>query len=494
MNKKALSPIFIGFIIFIVILSGVGSYYFISNNILSVGGDTFVKPSWARLECAPTDANEGGYSKWLDQQSTFNCDVYTESCEFQIENTGAGFSIDPYAIRGYYSICNLAGTSCGSKNYYRYEVKSSMSLWIEIPSGKSVKFDTGSLIIGEDSTKISLRWKPWQLYRIVGGSKWIVNSENCDIISSARSKIRQEDSVDKLYRQGAEGVKWVNYVNDWNYGPATNIFNHATYGEVYCTAGQIFDIVELRMVDSSLKKLDPTYSGTLNNGETLKGLGNKLGNVECCPNEANCKSDFTYDKVSNIPEAECFSDLQCFNLGGYVPISQTSYVTYNCINEKCVKSNPIAVECTTSAQCSDGKICDLSTTNYGHCINQVNNEYCGDDVCQITESSTSCPTDCANADKINCINKGGNWIQGEIVKKGKGFLGIGKFVGLYDEVQKPGICRIPHMSILAIILSLIGILIIVFAIIKSFTIAILPGLILALAGIIWIILAGGGYV
>lgn len=386
------------FLIILILVILVGGVIFLFPEV--VLGTNFVKPSWARLECLPTDAYEGGYHKWLDQQTIFRCDGFTEECEFNVEHTGSGFLVR--SLRTEYRDCNLGGGACTPWKSLHLNDGEKETI-PKIKSGRQYEFNTGGLNIGEQYGKVTIEWKPWKLYRMVGGAKWIVNSYNCDITSGAKPKIRLVDypSVGKLYRTGGEGMKWINYVDDWVYGPNTNVFNHPQYGEVYCSAGQIFDIVELKMADNRLVKIDPEYSKTLPNGDVLSGLGSKLANVECCPNEPNCGSDFEYLPEPE-PDKECFTDIQCFSAGGPVPKTPTSYTTWNCNPEGiCVESEPITVECTSSAHCLEGSICDLSTMNYGKCIDQIIGDYCGDGTCDITESFKTCPADCL-APPIEC--------------------------------------------------------------------------------------------
>lgn len=54
---------------------------------------------------------------------------------------------------------------------------------------------------------------------------------------------------------------------------------------------------------------------------------------------------------------------------GYTHYSQSDVCSK--INEP---NTIMIVECTTSAQCGSGRICDLSTMNYGKCITQKSNE------------------------------------------------------------------------------------------------------------------------
>lgn len=454
----------------------------------SIGGDIFVKPSWARLECAPTDAYEGSYSKFLDERYTFRCDAFTEECQMKIENTKDTLFANS---DGSYRICDLySDTNCGSKISYNLGRLESTN-WINIPSGKTAWFTIGFFAFGEDQTKVSLRWRPWKLYRIVGGAKWTVNSVNCNIVSSAKANIRNEDypGLGKLLRQGGIGTKWINYVDDWNYGPATNVYDHPQYGEVYCSAGQVYDIIELEMANGNLQKVDPAYSKTLPDGDRLSGLGSRIANVECCPGEASCTKNFEYTSPENS-NPSCFSDIQCYNAGNEVPTDKTHYKYQFCNPQGvCEWTSEITVECTTSAQCSDGQICDLSTTNYGRCINQQLGSYCGDKTCDLNENVDSCPSDCTPK-VINCEEQGGKLI----VKTTQPWYGKIPGFSYFVKEKVTERCLISHLSIFAIVLLALGFILTILAIIYKQPIVVLPGSILILIGVGWSILAGIGYV
>ena len=60
----------------------------------------------------------------------------------------------------------------------------------------------------------------------------------------------------------------------------------------------------------------------------------------------------------------------------------------------CTKTGLITADCTTNAACPTGQICDLSTMNYGKCITQIGKDYCGDGICGLGESTTTCLKDC----------------------------------------------------------------------------------------------------
>jgi len=160
------------------------------------------------------------------------------------------------------------------------------------------------------------------------------------------------------------------------------------------------------MKDGSLKKINPDYRETLPNGDIINGQGSKLSNVECCPNEPNCGDNFEYEQVEN----SCFTDSQCTNAGGPIPTTSNTYVNFRCEDGVCTMRGPFEVECTTNAGCSDGQICDLSTTNYGVCITQTGQDYCGDKICSLLENKIGCPADCVDSG-IQC-----KWYQDSFTK------------------------------------------------------------------------------
>lgn len=364
---------------------------------VQVTSNNFVKPSWARLECAPTDTYEGKQNVNVPKSGiSVYCgrDENTDACRVTITDIPSEWWSG--AVKARYTTCNNDGTNCDSNERtltipdgVREHVIPTM-----LPKGKKffIRFERTLFNINVEGNVIK-EYKPWQLYRFVGGSKSIVRSNSCSVPGSAESKI-PSDSVypNPLTMNGGEGSKWVNYVDDWFYGPPTNVFNHPSQGEVYCTNGAIYDIVELEFKDGSLKKLEPTYSGTRADGQSLSGLGRKIQNVECCPNEPTCGSDFKFKEEDQ--GQSCFSDVQCPNAGQPIPKSSTSYVVWSCENNKCVESSPITTQCTTSSQCPSGQICDLSRTNYGVCIQQTGSDQCDDGICSVNENKNSCPADC----------------------------------------------------------------------------------------------------
>ena len=374
-------------IVFLIIIIGVAGYYTLNSLSIVSSGD-FAKPLWARLECSPDSNNIHYQSAYLDQQSLFKCNDNTEQCDFQVTN-----SFYTLLAQVYVQQCDINGANCNSIQAYNGGGTKALP---SIASGKSYKFSTntgqaGYIVIKQTDT-------PYKLFRFYGGAKDIVNSVDCTVQSSDKALIPNNGfSGTTLQRQGGYGASWYNYVDDWAYGPATNVYTYNGQ-QAYCSAGKLYSIVTLQMANGQLVKLAPDYNSQTASGQTINGLGSLITAVECCPNEPNCNSNFKYIPINNNSQnngKSCFSDVQCFNAGTPVPTDATHYVKYTCQNSLCVASSPISVTCTTNAQCPSSQICDQSLTNYGKCVQQNTGAYCGDNICQTTENFNLCPSDCA---------------------------------------------------------------------------------------------------
>lgn len=382
----------------LVVIAVAGLIYIANNNGLGLsvtGSDTFAKPQWARLECSAEDFKTT-YTNVLSSQKLYICQANTEFCEFSVSSS---FGVT-LLRQVYYQKCDNSGSNCGSKQTINLINQNTASL-PNINNGESYRISTN---IGQDSyTKVMQSYNSYKLFRYYGGAKDIVNSFDCALKSGDLSKIRTQDyKTNILSRTGGVGQKWVNYVDDWVYGPATNIVKYKGQ-QGYCTGGKVYSIVKLQMKDGSLVQLNPDYTATLPSGEVINGLGSLIPGAECCPNEPSCGADFKYHQADSSSATQntksCFSDLQCYNAGGNVPADAYHYYYYRCIEKTCQKSALVKVECTSNAQCLKGQICDLSTMNYGKCITQKQGESCGDGICQNTESGDPksayfCSADC----------------------------------------------------------------------------------------------------
>lgn len=414
MNKKGIVPLLFNIkfvVVALLLIGGIWGYYsgafdpILRTSLSIYDSQTFVKPQWARLECSAEDFPTNNIQT-INNQALFRCNANTENCNFQIRSIApSGRNVYPA-----YQECDNNGGNCGSLVQPTGLIGLAPQAVIQLPminNGRSYLFSSvnrpacefiNACTPASNYIRITESHNAFKLFRYYGGARDLVNSFDCTIQTGDLSRIRQSDyTTQTLQRTGGAGQKWINYVNDWVYGPATNI---VTYNgqQAYCADARVYSIVQVQMRDGNLVKLDPTYSATLPAGQQLNGLGSVIANVECCPNEPNCGSDFQYNPIQGNNTggpAVCFSDLQCLNGGGNVPIDGTHYTTYSCITGSCQANAPILVQCTTNAQCSNGQICDLSTNNYGRCITQNQGPYCGDGTCQVTENNNLCANDCA---------------------------------------------------------------------------------------------------
>lgn len=394
MSKGFVVPVGVIALILIIAVAVVG-FDLIPGELIT-SSSTFVKPQWSRLECAPTDTfegrdtmhvNKGG--RWID----CGVDEFTDGCQLFIDTTNPSFWSNRIDVK--YTVCTIGG-SCGAEQKLTLiegTIDRKLLDSTEWEKGETVfiRFESVALNIDKEGD-VTKKWRPWKLYRFDGGAKLESKATDCCLTSGLFQFIPTKENVPScLTMTGGIGSKWVNFVSDWVYGPPTNVYTHTRHGEVYCTGAKLYDIVTLQMEDSSFKKIDPVYQKPGDAPTYVKSIGRILESVECCPSEPFCGDDF---KFHIKEEASCWTDAQCFNAGNPIPVDSKHYKVEQCVDGKCLLSVPIEVECTTTAQCGSGQICDLSSTNYGRCIFQEGDSYCGDKRCDRTESQLTCPADC----------------------------------------------------------------------------------------------------
>src|SRR3990167_306932 len=125
----------------LLLLALVGVFFIFGNGILqqTFSGDVFVKPQFARLECAPTDSFEGKDIKWLDQRRVFLCNANTEECRFTVDLTNK--VISP-SVSYDYKVCDLSGNGCSGRITGTYLILTNPKqvAQFNVPNGKSVVF------------------------------------------------------------------------------------------------------------------------------------------------------------------------------------------------------------------------------------------------------------------------------------------------------------------------------------------------------------------
>lgn len=382
-KQKAIGVILV---IGIIALAMSGTF---SNLFSLVTDTTFVKPLWARIECAKDDVSVTQSYALPKGQTEIKCGFaeFTQLCDIQVKADaafGGGFG----SLVVYYQLCDASTGKCGSFT----QIPVGSNTYTQLPQlnkGQSYIIKLSN-VLGVDITGNAKKiYFPFRLYDFYDGGKAVINSYNCDIPSTALQKMLAKDNPSATLQMGS----WYNYVHDWVYGPANNVFTHPTYGQVYCTGHNIYSINTIKAADSSVKKLNPEYTGTAKDGTNYQGLGNLLSSVQCCPNEPNCNSNFLYDVTATL---ECTTDAQCITTP--VAKTSTSYQFQKCVSNKCEWQTPVTVQCMNNAACPNGQICDLAVgSTQFKCINQIGTHYCGDNKCDTDESAISCPTDCAPA-------------------------------------------------------------------------------------------------
>jgi hypothetical protein len=364
----------------------------------------FVKPLWARLECLPDDSWSGSTVTSYVQsanEAQIKCGINEFTDECRVEVTVAKIGAVDDGIK--YFLCNIDGTNCGAeqKEVLKTGWYGSGEASIDLDSlakGKMYKitcYETDIFINKKDCT-ITKTYRPWGLYDYFGGGKRVVNNKNCNVPVSAKENILKADDTEVLYMTGGEGMKWINYVHDWAYGPATNVFSHPQHGQVYCTGGQLYSIVKVTTASGKIKQLAPDYVATASDGTIYNGLGQNLGTVECCPSSYNCGDDFKWTTPSGHT---CQGDIDCAGGGAIICKTATTTTQWKCIDNKCAQQPEKSVECCSNAACTNGKICQLGAgPNQYKCIQGGGGSFCGDKKCDADETKLSCPQDCGSPD------------------------------------------------------------------------------------------------
>ncbi len=356
------------------------SFGFLQN--AAITGNVFVKPQWAKLICL----NDGTYSqsgdilvpkagKWIDCGPPGGSEN-TEECRVVMKTSDADTWLSQNSVRVIYKKC-VQGSNCNTPEQVMTVTRGEADRIIDYVADGStmfVRIESSTLRINEEGT-VYKKFLQFKLFDDYGGRK-LVNAQNCNIpVSSVINNILEgettEDGDGGTCTTGkfARG-EWCNYVHDWVYGPANNVYTHSQYGEVYCSAKELYDIVEVTTESGQIKKVAPEYVGTKPDGERLLGMGTRLARVECCPNEPNCGEDFKWKTIGG--GKSCFSDTQCLNGGDWFYHSSGKRIREFCnANSKCELTQPQTVQCARDSDCQPGYICQ-ATTDPWQCV-QISN-------------------------------------------------------------------------------------------------------------------------
>lgn len=324
-----------------------------------IGYEKVYKQNYGVIECVKNDAYDYQLPRWLDQQTEFSCDIYTDECEVVMEQTPIGllsFSAGTYRIDG--------GVS------KQYTISKGGSETLKINAGQTIKFKANIGTAGY--TKINLKAKTFYIRGQENGK--VYTQESCVLSSELKKKVLS-DGLNELSFSGAN--KYQNYFIDF-VAVASKTYQYNNK-EVICQARQLYKVDELSFKDGSTRKVQ---------GEVIKA-------VECCPNENNCNDNsFTFEKDE---VRECQISSECSNSGDLFGIGQVKAGQYKCVDGSC-ELKEVSVDCTSTAVCltkyGEGNVCDLSPDNWGVCVKTSAGQYCGDGYCDIGESKGTCPNDC----------------------------------------------------------------------------------------------------
>jgi hypothetical protein len=388
------------FVLLLIIAIGLG-YAGMSMTLQqfsAVPQGAFAVPIWSRLECLPEDTYDGLTRVHYDSKNIASvpCGAegqFTDKCNVYLD------AVDPSWWTGVvdvvYKKCNMDGTGCDAQwTTKRCEEGASDCFIRDLNKGEKItmKCEGGLLNINRECDAI-VKFRPWKLFQFEEGAKIEKNPKNCCILTSLTGSIPKDESYPTsscLEMSGSEGLKWINYVGKWAYAPKA--LNIATYNgqEVFCTNNVIYSLAKMQMKDGSAVKIDPNYKPTTEDPDYFEYVGEPIKAVECCPSEPFCGVDFKKTATAK----SCSSTLQCTNGGRPLPISSFAYQLEKCVGGTCTRSDDIRVQCTSNTACPAGLVCDLTLNNYGNCVKQDAAGYCGDKICQVSESMNSCSADC----------------------------------------------------------------------------------------------------
>jgi hypothetical protein len=379
-NKKAQAQIWI--IISLILIGGVIIFNF--GDVASIFQDreaVYVAREGS-LGCIKDDSFEFEKSV-LENRQTYSCGSknLVDECEVQVgyDKELGFFETRPY---GEYRRCNVDGSNCG--RYFKYSVGFDTDR-LKLPSlssGERYEFKTGFFVGGEDYTIIELKYFPYRLWTEEGGAHFLTRSADCCL---ANQREIDEGNIEQgewecLEKTGSN--KFKNYVIDFIKTQA-KVYNYG--GEdVVCLNNALYELEIKNMAD----------------GSSYKTQGEKIKNVQCCPHQTSkCNNDFEFIEETETGERSCSLSLECENLGNPWTTGRTTAKKEVCINRVCVEES-FNIECDSDARCRSLKgeenwVCDLSYKNFGTCIKQtIEQERCGDLICQTGETKDNCPSDC----------------------------------------------------------------------------------------------------
>jgi regulator of RNase E activity RraB len=406
---------------FLGIIIVIGLIFVLGGNVLNQAisqEDVIWTVDSGRYECIE-DSVETSFIKYVDQDYKFTCGEteLVDDCRI------IGFCMDTSFLK---SKCDGAyRVDGGSWVYYGLQKDENKELTKILP-GQEIEFsqrlvttNRGIIIpANKDQTRITYEWNPYRLFTIEAGKKVNTNSQDCSLVNQ---DVLKKENIPAGEYDSLEKGEVRNYFLDWELKSGRKIYEEDGK-EVICFSNQLYELEEQ----------------SLANGQTRKIQGDPIKFVECCPHQDdNCASDFTFVKETDKEERECTFDFQCANQGDPQFISDELGKRESCEEGICVIEE-FEIECASDNKCltefGEGYSCSEAPNTFGKCIEgKIIQPSCGDDICGIGETFENCPSDCEEP-ALECGF--GQTLSTETKVVGKGFLGIGKLVGLTDEVTE----------------------------------------------------------
>ena len=350
-----------------ILLGLIGGAVYFGITTQSVFGETIYKAQWGHI-CCEEGAYEDPFKKYADDVSTYECNAYTDECRIKFIYGDLPWTKED-------KVCYKIND--GSKVCIPWDD----SKTIYISYGSKIEFVNAGFYGWQDSRPYYQYEADYRKFYIQGQEEGKVFVHKSCILNSALKERVLAGGLNELSKTGINRCQ--NYIIGYS-KVATKTYSYQGK-RVVCQSRNIYEIDTLQMLDGSTNKIQ---------GEWIKI-------VDCCPHEANCDDDF---KFKEVVIKECDYDYQCPNGGEPVALTGTAYVEYNCVDNNCIKSESITVECTNNAICVD-KLnkpnavckdfkCEIDDDWLGHC---------GDGKCEsvLGETPTSCPDDCKGGE-LNC--------------------------------------------------------------------------------------------
>lgn len=434
-----MNPYILGFIGLAILALGISGGFglFPQATLVDIDGEScqLVAPEFGRIECEPI----ASYAVSSQVSSNWAGDVRTQGKYVEFGDTENAPRGDLYVYCQdaswfafqFYGTGLPTGVSCdiASEDWCRIHVNpSQLTKIIEgMRIGERVRAGGCFNTIGDMEYGMIIGWsnygyivEGWQQYGLnvydFGAQKSSISTRSCAIPVTYLTRLCYDDSCKSLAEnqvgsgQGSYVTKtFLNY-DDW-----TNYLTHFTPiaigGYTFTYSGeQAFCMGDGDIYTVELQKFHVTGSGL---GTECYAVPTRyLGKEQCCPGQqaasALCNDDFQWVPIEEPGQpSECFSDLQCYGQGQWLPdyaTPENDVYRWSCTGGSCVVAERMTVQCTPpNVGCPQGMFCN---PNKGYICEYAEGPslQCGDGVCSAPyEDSGNCPQDCESVNVMNML-------------------------------------------------------------------------------------------